>query len=191
VWVYSNLDEVELFVNGKSVGSQKVPHLGHVEWKVPYEPGAIEARGSKDGKVVLTEKRETTGAPTSIRLSADRTQIDANGEDLSMVKVEVLDAAGRVVPTAGNPVSFKISGPGRIIGVGNGDPNCQESDKQPKRSAFNGLAQVIVQSAKTAGEIRLEATRDGWGGRGPRSVELAITARNVELRPSVPVPAKS
>lgn len=191
VWVYSNLDEVELFVNGKSVGSQKVPHLGHVEWKVPYEPGAIEARGSKDGKVVLAEKRETTGAPTSIRLSADRTQIDANGEDLSMVKVEVLDAAGRVVPTAGNPVSFKISGPGRIIGVGNGDPNCQESDKEPKRSAFNGLAQVIVQSAKTAGEIRLEATRDGWGGRGPRSVELVITAKNVELRPSVPVPAKS
>ncbi len=61
VWVYSNLDEVELLVNGNSVGSQKVPHLGHVEWKVKYEPGAIEARGTKDGKVVLTEKRETTG----------------------------------------------------------------------------------------------------------------------------------
>ena len=61
VWVYSNLDEVELFVNGKSQGSQKVPRLGHVEWKVKYEPGAIEARGTKDGKVVLTEKRETTG----------------------------------------------------------------------------------------------------------------------------------
>ena len=82
VWVYSNLDEVELFVNGKSLGSQKVPHLGHVEWKVKYEPGAIEARGSKDGKVVLTEKRETTGPAAAIRLTADRTEINADGEDV-------------------------------------------------------------------------------------------------------------
>ncbi len=77
VWVYTNLDDVELFVNGASLGSKKVPHLGHVEWKVKYEPGAIEARGSKDGKVVLTEKRETTGPAAAIRLTADRTEIDA------------------------------------------------------------------------------------------------------------------
>ncbi|HEY5056152.1 MAG TPA: beta-galactosidase GalA, partial [Acidobacteriaceae bacterium] len=83
IWVYSNLEEVELFVNGKSLGSQKVPKLGHVEWKAFYEPGAIEARGSKDGKVVLTEKRETTGAPASIRLTADRTEINADSEDVS------------------------------------------------------------------------------------------------------------
>ena len=81
VWVYSNLDEVELFVNGQSAGSQKVPHLGHVEWKVKYEPGAIEARASKDGKVVLTKKRETTGPTVAIRLTADRHEIDADGED--------------------------------------------------------------------------------------------------------------
>ena len=94
VWVYSNLDEVELFVNGQSLGSQKVPHLGHVEWKVKYEPGAIEARGSKDGKVVLTEKRETTGPAVAIRLTADRTEIDADGEDVAMLKVEALDKEG-------------------------------------------------------------------------------------------------
>ena len=101
VWVHSNLDEVELFVNGKSLGSQKVPRLGHVEWKAKYEPGVIEARGSKGGKVVLTEKRETTGPAVSIRLTADRTEIDADGEDIAVLKVEALDKEGRAVPTAG------------------------------------------------------------------------------------------
>ena len=191
VWVYSNLDEVELFVNGKSLGNQKVPHLGHVEWKARYEPGVIEARGSKDGKVILTEKRETTGSPNSIRVTADRTELDADGEDVSLLKVEVLDASGRLVPTADNKVSFKISGPGKIIGVGNGDPNCQESDKEPKRSVFNGLAQVIVQSSKTPGEIRVQATKDGWGGAGPKSTEIVIRTKSVNVRPSVPVMSQS
>ena len=95
VWVYTNLEEVELFVNGKSLGSQKVPHLGHVEWKVKYEPGSIEARGSKGGKVVLTEKRETTGPAVAIRLTADRTEINADGEDVAVLKVEGLDKEGR------------------------------------------------------------------------------------------------
>ena len=187
VWVYSNLDEVELLANGKSLGNQKVPHLGHVEWKVRYEPGAIEARGSKDGKVVLTEKRETTGPQTSIRLTADRMEMHADGEDVSILKVEILDAQGRLVPTANNRVSFTASGAGRIIGVGNGDPNCQESDKGSSRSVFNGLAAVIIQSTKTAGEIQVEARGQGLG----TAAKLTITARQTELRPSVPVPGMS
>jgi len=188
VWVYSNSDEVELFVNGKSVGSQKVPHLGHVEWKVRYEPGSIEARASKGGKVILTEKRETTGGPAQIRLTADRTEIDANGEDVAMIKVEVLDKEGRLVPTADDHIKFEISGAGRLIGVGNGDPNCQESDKEPKRSVFNGLAQVILQSTKRPGEIQIEATKNGWDGPELAPAKLVITTRQVELRPAVPVP---
>jgi len=144
VWVYSNLEEVELFVNGQSAGIQKVPHLGHVEWKVRYEPGSIEARGSKGGKVVLTDKRETTGPAATIQLTADRMEINADGEDIAVIKVEALDKEGRFVPTAHNLLGFKISGAGALIGVGNGDPNCQESDKEPKRSLFNGLAQVLV-----------------------------------------------
>jgi beta-galactosidase len=157
VWVYSNLDEVELLVNGVSAGVSKVPHLSHVEWKVKYAPGAIEARGMKDGKVVLTEKRETTGAAATIRLTPDRSTIQADGEDLAILKVEALDSAGRLVPTADALVQFKLTGPGAIIGVGNGDPNCQESDKEPQRSLFNGLAQVIVQATGTAGDIVIEA----------------------------------
>ncbi len=100
VWVYTNLDEVELFVNGKSQGRQKVPHLRHVEWKVKYAPGVIEARGFKGGKLALTEKRETTGETVAIRLTPDRKEINADGEDVVILTVEALDKEGRAVPTA-------------------------------------------------------------------------------------------
>ena len=185
VWVYSNLDEVELLVNGKSRGSQKVPHLGHVEWKVRYEPGTIEARGSKDGKVVLTDKRETTGPAAAIRLTVDRNEINADGEDVAVIKVWGLDKEGRLVPIANNQIAFKVTGNGTLIGVGNGDPNCQESDREPKRSLFNGLAELIVQSTKEAGEIQIEAHKDGWDGPNLTPATITIKTRQVELRPAV------
>jgi len=184
VWVFSNLDEVELLVNGKSAGRQKVPHLGHVEWKVRYDPGAIEAHGYKDGKLALTEKRETTGQPVSLRLTADRSEINADGEDAAVLKVEALDSAGRAVPTASNLINFKVTGAGALIGVGNGDPNCQESDKEPRRSLFNGLAQAIVQATRTAGTIEIEAsTRTRNNDIAP--AKLTVTTKQVELRPAV------
>jgi beta-galactosidase len=182
IWVYSNMDEVELLVNGKSLGKQKVPHLGHVQWKARYEPGAIEARGFKGGKVVLTEKRETTGPTVSIRLTADRAEINADGEDISIIKVEVLDKEGRAVPTANNLIGFKVSGAGKLIGVGNGDPNCLESDKEPKRSLFNGLAQVIVQATKRPGEIRIEAVKEGWDGPELTPAKLVVTTKQAAVR---------
>ncbi len=191
VWVYTNLDEVELFVNGKSLGNKKVPHLEHVDWKVKFEPGFIEARGSKDGKVVLTEKRETTGPAGAIRLTVDRTEINADGEDVAVLKVEVLDKEGRLVPTANNKIGFKVTGDGTLIGVGNGDPNCQESDKEPRRSLFNGLAQVIIQSTKKSGEIQVEATKNGWDGPNLMPAKVVISTKQVELRPAVPVAQSS
>jgi beta-galactosidase len=152
---------------------------------VKYEPGVIEARGSKGGKVALSEKRETTGKPESIVLTADRTEIDANGEDIAIVRVEVRDKDGRHVPTADNQISFKVTANGALIGVGNGDPNCQESDKEPKRSLFNGLAQVIVQASKTPGTIVLEAYTEPWPGPKLPATKLTITTRKVELRPAL------
>ena len=186
VWVHSNLDSVELFVNGKSQGAKPVPHLGHVEWKVRYEPGAIEARGTKNGKVVLTEKRETTGPATALRLTAERTEIDADGEDVAVVKVEALDSEGRAVPTAQHLIAFKVSGEGALIGVGNGNPNCQESDKEPRRSLFNGLAAVILQSTKTAGTIEIEAT-NLVRHQEVAPARVTITTKQITLRPAVPV----
>ena len=185
VWVHSNLDSVEVFLNGKSQGSQKVQPLTHLEWKVKYEPGVLEARGTKDGKVVMVEKRETTGSAASIKLTADRTEINADGEDLAILQVEVLDEKGQTIPTAANMISFKVTGEGALIGVGNGDPNCQESDKEPKRSVFNGLAQVIVQASRTPGTITVEAYCEPYPRPVLPAVKLVITTKRVELRPAV------
>ncbi len=182
VWVHSNLDEVELLVNGKSLGRKTVPRLGHVEWKVRYEPGKIVAHGWKDGKLLLTEERETTGPVAALKLTADRVEIDADGEDITMLTVSAADSQGRIVPTADTLVDFKVAGEGALIGVGNGDPNCQESDKKPRRSLFNGLAQAIVQSTRKAGTIEIEASTK-TGGVTPAKV--AVTTKKVELRPSV------
>lgn len=183
VWVHSNLDEVELFLNGQSQGSKKVQPLQHLEWKVKYEPGVLEARGSKDGKLVLTERRETTEALASIKLVADRSEIDADGEDVAILRVEAFDRSGRPVPTADNLVKFKINGEGVLLGVGNGDPNCQQSDKEPERNLFNGLAQLIVQGTKTAGAIHIEATT-GEDSQ-PITSQVTIATRKITLRPSV------
>ena len=185
VWVHSNLDSVELFLNGKSQGAKKVEPLTHLEWSVKYEPGILEARGTKDGKVVLTEKRETTGGPETIRLTTDRNEINADGEDVAVLKVEVLDKEGRAIPTAHNLISFKVTGEGALIGVGNGDPNCQESDKEPKRSLFNGLAQVIVQSTQTPGPITVEAYTERYPRPWLPPTKVTITTKKVELRPTV------
>ncbi|MEW6597028.1 MAG: beta-galactosidase GalA [Pseudomonadota bacterium] len=177
VWVYSNLDEVELLVNGKSLGWQAVPHLGHVEWKARYAPGVIEARGRKGGRIVLNQKRETTGTSHTLRLTPDRRTLSADGQDVAMITVEVLDAEGRAVPTAKDRIAFRISGAGKIIGVGNGDPNCLESDKQPRRSLFNGLAQVIVQADRRGGPILLEAVQDEPRASALQPAVIALEAR--------------
>lgn len=172
VWAYSNADHVELFLNGKSLGAQDVPRNGHVEWRVPYVPGTLEARAVTDGKVVATDKVETTGPPASVRLAPDRVKISADGEDVSIVAVSVLDAKGRVVPVADNLVTFTLSGPGQIAGVGNGDPSSHEPDKASQRHAFNGHCLVIVQSGDKAGTLKLVAASPGLP-----SATLTVQAR--------------
>ncbi len=184
VWVHSNVDSVEVFLNGKSQGSQNVTPFTHLEWKVKYEPGTLEARGTKDGKVVLVEKRETTGVPAAVRLTADRTEINADGEDVAVLSVEMLDGQGRAIPTADRMIYFNVSGEGALIGVGNGDPNCQESDKDPQRSLFNGLAQAIVQSTRTPGTITIEALTKGRSQQ-PSPASVTITTKKVDLRLAV------
>jgi beta-galactosidase len=182
VWVHSNLDEVELLLNGKSLGRQKVPRLGHVDWKVRYEPGTITAHGWKDGKLALTEERTTTGPAVALRLTADRTEIDADGEDIAVLTVSAVDSQGRAVPTADVLVDFKVTGEGALIGVGNGDPNCQESDKEPRRSLFSGLAQAIVQATKTAGTIEIVASTKARNN-SVAAAKIAITTKQAPLRP--------
>jgi beta-galactosidase len=156
VWVHSNCDEVELFLNGVSQGKQTVTAFHHLEWKVKYAPGKLIAKGIRKGATIETAQ-ETTGASAAIHLNADRSDIIADNADLAVVKVEIVDVDGRVVPIADNKVTFTLTGPAKLIGVGNGDPSSHEPDKANYRSAFNGLAQAIVQTTHTAGEIVLRA----------------------------------
>jgi len=182
---HSNLESVELFLNGRSLGSKPVPHNSHVGWTVKYEAGVLEARGSKDGQVVLTERRETTGLPSQLVLRPSLNAIAADGEDVSSIAVEVRDAQGRVVPTARNKVRFHLTGPGKIIGVGNGDPSCHEADKpespdSASRSAFSGLCMVFIQTTKQAGTIRLEVSGDELA-----TARVEIQSVETKIRPTV------
>jgi beta-galactosidase len=182
VWAYSNLDRVELFHNGKSLGAKDVNKDSHVAWVVKYAPGSIEARGWKNGKQVMTTKRETTGNPSKLVIRADRQEISANGEDVAMFAVEVQDAQGRTVPITDNEVTFRVSGAGKLIGVGNGDPTDHASDKGMSRKAFSGYSMGLVQSSKSAGNITVEATSPGLS-----SSTVTIAAKPMTLRPQVPV----
>ncbi|PZR33299.1 beta-galactosidase GalA [Caulobacter segnis] len=161
VWAYSNLDAVELFLNGKSLGRQTPPKDGHVQWSVPYAPGRLVAYGFKGGKVVLKSERVTAGAPASILIETDRTRLSADGQDVAVVNISVLDKAGVIVPKAAVRVDFDLIGAGRLIGVGNGDPNSHEADKASFRTTYNGRAQALVQTRKTPGDIRLTARAEG------------------------------
>lgn len=124
----SNCDEVELFLNGRSLGRQVMPRDSELKWKVPYAPGVLSAKGYKAGQVVAETKVETTGAAAAVQLTPDRASINADGEDAVVFKAAILDDQGRVVPTAGSHLAFELEGPGKIIGVGNGDPSCHEPD---------------------------------------------------------------
>lgn len=188
VWAYGNCEEVELFLNDKSLGRQPMPKYGNCEWKVKYAPGRLVAKGYTRGKEVLKDSVETTGPAASVKISANRTKLAADGDDTLLVTVETLDAQGRHVPDAANLVKFDISGPAKIIGVGNGDPTSHEADKcsegQWRRSLFNGLAQVIIQTERgKPGTVVLSAISDPI-----QPATLTLESVGVPLRPSVPVP---
>ena len=136
VWVHSNCEEVELFLNDQSLGRKKMTRYSHLEWKVKYAPGTLLARGYSGGKEILTDKVETTGKPAAILLTPHRATIKADGQDVSVITVQVNDAQQRMVPTASDEITFTISGPGNIIGVGNGDPSSHEPDVYLAKSSI-------------------------------------------------------
>jgi len=157
IWAYYNhADEVELYLNGKSLGkrSKKGDEL-HVFWRVPFEPGTLKAVSRKNGKEVLTREIKTAGKATSIRLTADRKKIKADGKDLAFVTVELLDADGTVLPLTNQVAIFSISGLGSLAGTDNGDPNEHVSLKNPQRRLFNGKCLGIVRSSRQKGKIVL------------------------------------
>jgi beta-galactosidase len=183
---FSNCEEVELFLNGQSLGKQTLEKNSDLRWKVKYSPGILSAKGFKTGQVVAEAKVETTGVPAGIKLISDRPAINADGEDLSIITVAVTDAQGRVVPVASNLVRFELSGPGRILGVGNGDPSCHEADvvigiADWKRRVFNGLAQIVIQAGIEPGELKLSALSEGL-----ETATLSVPTKPRAPRPAVP-----
>ena len=163
VWAYyNNAEEVELFLNGESLGTRsKSEDDLNVQWRTPFEAGELKAISRKDGETVKETIIQTAGDAASINLTADRNEITADGYDLSFITIEILDADGIPVPTANNRIQFEVSGPGKIVGVDNGDPTSHESFKAEQRKSFNGKALLIVQSTEETGEITVTATSEG------------------------------
>lgn len=162
VWVHSNCEEVELFLNGESQGRQKMERNSHLEWQVVYVPGTLSARGYTGGEMVMESSVDTTGLAQALQLVPDRQSLRADGEDVCVVACEVVDAQGRVMPIADDQITFTASEDGRILGVGSGDPSTHEPDDTNMRRAFNGLCQVLVQSRRgIAGTITLTAAAPG------------------------------
>ena len=132
-----------------------------VPMRKDVEDRPVRPPGFRGGTQVLTDARETTGPAARILLRSDRARIVAGGEDVAMVAALVVDAQGRTVPTANDAITFDVSGNGRLLGVGNGDPSSHESDLGPSRRAFNGMCMAIAQAGDAAGPVRVRATANG------------------------------
>ena len=160
IWVVAvgNTAQVELLLNGQSLGVKPLEVEDWVGWQVPFAPGKLEARGITDGKVMVTDVVETTGQPAAITLRTDMPRLCANGQDIAVAEVAIIDAVGRVVPLASDEVTFTIEGPAGIAGVGNGDPASHEPDVASKRMAFNGRCACMVRAGNATGTVKLVAS---------------------------------
>lgn len=175
VMPYTNCDEVELFLNGKSLGRNKVDKYDMTEWSVRYESGTLSAVGYINGESAAQTQVRTTGAPKKVKITTDRDYVYADCMDAVIVNACVVDENGLEVPTASNVIHFSCDG-GEIIGVGNGDPNSHEKDKSDTRSLFNGYCQAIIR--QNDGALRISAESDGLDG-----CETVIEARENPNKP--------
>ncbi len=150
VWAYTNADEVELFLNGESLGVKKLSDDTsklHLSWKVPFKAGELKAVGKRGGRE-FSQTVKTAGKASQLTASADRNIINADGEDLSFITVNITDENGTLVPNSCNMIEFEVSGPGEIAGLDNGDEVCHESFKGKSHSAFNGKCLCIIKSKR-------------------------------------------
>ena len=202
VLAYTNVDAVELWLNGRFIGEKRLefPQQGtagcwncysggrpvdvttndlHLSWDVPYEPGVLRAVGRRDGVVVVTTEVRTAGAPVELRLSVDRDTVDAGRGDVAHVTVEIVDAAGTVVPDASNRISFDVDGAGRFLAAGHGDPRDHDPYQVPSRRAHHGLALAMIQAGDAPGTIRVTARADGLPAA---VVTIAVRAARAQPR---------
>ncbi len=177
VFVYTNADSVELFLNGSSLGSKTMnPTTGHLQWSVPFATGTLQAKATKGGAVVATDTLKTAGTAAKLALSADRASIAPDGRDLAYVEVDITDAQGVVVPKANNTIAVTVSGPGALVGLDAGDSTNHDPYKGTSHAAFNGKLMAIIQSTTTAGMVTVTAT-SGSGGAALTSGSASIMTR--------------
>lgn len=181
VMVHTNCDAIELLLNGRRLYRESIELQKQACWMIPYETGKLEAIGYRAGREVCRTAVSTTGPAVALRMIPDRQGLAADNEDAMPVNICAIDAEGRVVPDACHCVHFGIEGPGRILGVGNGNPVCHEPDKAGFRSLFNGWCQLIVQAGTEAAALRLHATAEGL-----ESAELSFFCHAALRRPFVP-----
>ncbi|MEP6901694.1 MAG: beta-galactosidase GalA [Actinomycetota bacterium] len=165
VWTYSNCDEVELFLNKTSLGKKKMSVNGHLEWKVKYNPGTLEAVGYKNGKNVIRDAVQTTSQPSAVKLTADNSVIKANKEDISVITIETRDKNNLFVPTADKEMTFSIQGPAKIIGVGNGNPISLEADRYFETinvSSIENLKEKYVGDVTNLAELTADFDDAAW-----------------------------
>lgn len=162
LWAFTNCDEVELFLNGNSMGRQnKGRDDFNLVWKVPFEEGTIMGVGYRNGMEIMRREIRTAGEAASLVLSPDRTELKADGADLSFITVTVVDTDNNPVPQADNLVTFSVEGPGTVAGVDNGSQTSMEPFRANYRKAFNGKCLVVIKSGKEKGEIRVTASSEG------------------------------
>jgi beta-galactosidase len=165
VEVYSNCKEVELFLNGKSLGKKEInTNASPRVWRVGFAPGILKAVGSNNGKVAATEELRTAGAPAAIKLETRDAAMGTSWNDVAMVRATIVDAQGVPVPRADNLISFSVSGPGMIAAVDNGDNEAHESFQGSQRKAFMGQCVVFVK-ANQSGKIKISASAEGLGAK--------------------------
>ncbi len=160
---YTNCPEVTLFLNGKAVGTQHQADAtdGYLSWKIPFSPGVLKAVGRRDGQEACAFELRTAGAPDRIELHVDNTQQAANGQNVAQVEFDVVDRAGVRIPGADTEISFELSGPAEILGIGNGDVSNSEPVTAPRHRAFEGRGLLIIQSTARPGAVSLRATAAG------------------------------
>jgi beta-galactosidase len=175
VHVYTRSRNVKLELNRKIVGEQNIEQGKSITatFEVPYEPGTLVAHCYDNGKETASQVLKTTGPPAAIRLIADRTRIRADKNDLSYVMAEIIDRDGNIVPDADKViVNFEVTGPGKVAGVGSGDPRDMSSFQQPRKKTYQGICMAIIRPEKTPGKIKLRTTAEGL-----KEASLVITSR--------------
>lgn len=163
VFTYSTGDTVELFLNGRSLGTKKMADFKKMKmsWEVPFEPGTLKAVAYKDGSVIAEDQLQTAGPATRLALESDRPALKADGMDLAHVTVKVVDDKGITVPDASQKLRFSVTGDGTIAGVDNGNMYSSESWQGNERSAYQGRALLVVRAGRKDGLVKIQATAEG------------------------------